>query len=341
MHHDSRFAEFFFKDMCYLKYPEVMEFYTGIDRQREDALKVIIRDIDTLCEAVKEKSGLPHGLNPYRFFQWKSSDKSIEKMQAELVDGVMESNLPASVKDHYADKDYDRCRPYHQELRDILYDHSFPLMFNAIIGGSRSLRNSDYVAPEVKKELLQKIMNCWDEVSKVIIILSPILAKAKSAMFDGTWVVLEDGFEDDPEERFFSILNSIPSNVASWFQYDLFSQKMGPLLMSFSNEENSDIVNHEMILLLINQRPRGWKNKVEAYIKTVSKNSFYLWDVHRTLRTQYRFSFASPETLKEIEYLIKMAAAKHLTGSKSPSNKLINKMENSVPKREYVDDCLK
>jgi len=45
MHHDRAFADFILSDMHYSRFPEVMEFYTGIDRQREDALRVLERDV--------------------------------------------------------------------------------------------------------------------------------------------------------------------------------------------------------------------------------------------------------------------------------------------------------
>jgi hypothetical protein len=336
MHHNKDFAEYIFDDMRYVRYPEIMEFYTGIDRHREDALHVITKDMTAICEMVKEKCGFPDEINPYQFFKWNSSGETIEKMKREITDGVMESNLPASVKDRYADRDYDRARPYSQDIRDILTEHTFVLMFQAIITSSRALRNSDYVEPEVKKELLRIIMDCWGMVSKVMLILSPILAQEKSVLYDGAFVTLGGDFGDTPEKRFFSILNQIPANVALWFQNDLFSQKMGPLITDCLHNEKNQITKHEIMLMLIIQRPRGWKSQVKAYIVSVSKNSFYLWNVHRCLRAQYRYSYASSHSLSEMEYLIKMAAAKHTTGSKNPGITLINKEQNAIPERKVA-----
>lgn len=334
MHHNPNFANFIYEDMRYTKYPEIMEFYTGIDRQREDALQVLIKDIRATCDKVQEKCGIPEGLNPYRFAQWNPSDALLVQMQNEINNGVIESNLPASVKDHYADRQYDRSRPYDQDIRSILAEYSYVYMVQAMIAGARALRNSDYAEPETKHQLLTEIMRCWQQVSKVLLILTPILAERGSASFDGQGFLLIGDFGDTPEQRLYGILNELPANVVHWFQEDLFSQKMGPLLIEqFANDTN-DISRHELIMMLTNQRPRGWKAQVQNYISSVSKNSFYLWDIYRSLRTQYRFGYASSRTLSDIEFLIKMAAAKHLTGSKSPGTKLINKIKDAIPVRE-------
>jgi len=125
MHHDQGFAEFIYADMNYARFPEVIEFYTGIDRRREDALKILIKDLKRGNATVQNKCGLPDEINPYKFIQWKPSPEMLEQMQNELRDGVSASNLPAAIKDQYADRKYDRQRPYYQEVRDILTGDSF------------------------------------------------------------------------------------------------------------------------------------------------------------------------------------------------------------------------
>ena len=59
------------------------------------------------------------------------------------------------------------------------------------------------------------------------------------------------------------------------------------------------------------------------------RNSYYLLDVFKTLRQEYEYSFASPYTLKDIEYLIKVAATKHITGAKDPGIETIKKVKLS------------
>lgn len=338
MHHNPQFAEFIYEDMRYTKYPEILEYYTGVDRQREDALHILIRDVRATCDQLQNKCGIPDGLNPYRFAKWSSSDTVLSQMQDELNDGVMESNLPEAVKDHYADRQYDRTRPYDQDIRNILDEYTYVRMVQSMRAGSRALRNSDYADPETKRQLLREIMNCWDQVSKIMLILTPLLAKNGRAVFEGQAFFLGRGFSDTYEDRLHEILNEVPCNVVSWFQEDLFSQKMGPLLIDQIINDSSDIRKHELILMLINQRPRGWKTQVQQYITSISKKSFYLWDVHRNLRVQYSVSYMSPSTLEDTKYLIQMAIAKHLTGSKRPGKKLINNVEDRLPNRLVAND---
>ena len=59
-------------------------------------------------------------------------------------------------------------------------------------------------------------------------------------------------------------------------------------------------------------------------------------DIVLKLRTEYRYSFATPKELKEIEYLIKMGLAKHQFGIKKPGlDKIIQISNKNLPPREY------
>ncbi len=120
MHHYPDFAEFILSDMRYIRFPEVMEFYTGIDRQREDAVRILAKDLRTGVATVQKKCGLPKDLNPLPFLEWQPSPENLEKMHSELRDGVAASNLPDVIKDRYADRDYDRSRPYSQYVPIVL-----------------------------------------------------------------------------------------------------------------------------------------------------------------------------------------------------------------------------
>jgi len=337
MHHDQGFAEFIYADMHYARFPEVIEFYTGIDRRRDDALNVLIKDLKRSYAAVQDKCGLPDEINPYKFIQWQPSPEMQEQMQNEVRDGVSASNLPAEIKDRYADYRYDRRRPYYQEVRDILTGDSLVSMMLSMKAAARALRNSDYVAPEIKRTLLREILNGWKQLSKVLLVLVPLLAERGHASLDGITFLLAGNFGDTPATRLRSILMQIPNNVVSLCKNDLFSQKMGPLLMEQFVSEVDDIKKHELALLLIAQRPRGWEKTVRKYIEAATKNSFYLFNVMGNLHHQYEYSYATPRELKDIEYLIKMSAAKHSFGKKKPGIKAIKKISDSVlPKRTIV-----
>ena len=337
MHHDQVFAEFIYADMHYARFPEIIEFYTGIDRRRDDALNVLTRDLKCVNALVQDRYGIPDEINPYMFIQWQPSTAMLEQMQNVVRDGVSASKLPTAIKDQYADCRYDRRNPYCQEVRDIVTDGSLVSMILSLTAAARALRNSDYAAPDVKRTLLREILSGWKQITKVLLILVPILAEKGRVLFDGITFCLTDDFGDTPETRLRSILMSIPFNVVSRYKDDLFSQKMGPLLNEQIVSEVDDIKKHELVLLFIQQRPRGWKESVQKYIEEMAKNSFYLLDVMETLRQQYRYSYAAPRELKNVEYLIKMSAAKHSFGTKKPGIKTIKKIPNSVlPERNIV-----
>lgn len=322
MHHNENFAAYIFENMNYAKFPEIIEFYTGIDRQREDALKVLLRDIKVCQTQVQNKFGFPDDFNPYKNALWTSSPEILEKMQKEINEGVQESNLPAFVKDHYADRSYDRARPYSQDIRNILEEHTFVYLVQTMRAASKALRNSDYVNPDTKKELLSEIMNCWNLVSKIGIVLIPILAEHGTAHYDGFGFQLVGNFAPTLEERMRQILITIPKSIVNWGKDDLYSQKMGPLLIDQASMEVNDLKKHELMLLLILQRPRNWKPQIEKYIASLGKNSFYLFDVYRTLKNQYTYSYASQSTLRDMDSLIKISAKAH--NHKSSGVKLVS-----------------
>lgn len=339
MHHDETFATFILSEFRYANLPELIEFYTGIDRQREDALKVLTQDLTKIRLEVEEKCGLPKNMDPYRLAQWTPSEIAVEKMKAEIEEGVRDSNLPSEIKDRFADQGYDLKRPYDQSV-NILAEQSVTCLMQTLRAASKALRNSDYVAPASKRALLEEILRCWEQLTMVLLVVMPVLADKGRATFDGANFVLEGDFGSTMKERVLGILIEIPGNVVKWSRDDLHSQKMGPLFLDVFSKESVEIRKHELALLLISQKPRGWREAIQAYISSIQKNSFYLLDVYRTLRTQYRFSYVSNATLKDIEYLIRMAITKHVTGAKEPGVKLIQKTipglsgEPVIPPRE-------
>lgn len=339
MHHSPSFAQFMFAENRYACFPEIIEFYTGIDRKREDAIKVLIADINDGVAAVNAKCGFPSGFNPYKFAKWMSTPEIEEKMERVVLDGVSESNLPDEIKSQYADRTYDSSKPYNQVISSYLMGNSFDGFLKTLRAGSRALRNSDYVSTDMKRELLRSILGAWEEVTKVLFVVLPALVEEGKAEFDGTDFVLMDDFFSGSGNRFVQVLSQIPYNVVNWSKEDLLSQKMGPLLFdTLSAGVISEIVRHELILLLIMQRPRGWSEAVDKYMKSLSFNSFYLLDVSMSLREQYRFAYASNSTLKEIESLWKKTYVKHLSKDGAVKGRNLLNIEKSVnshlPKRE-------
>lgn len=338
MHQNDAFAKYILDDMAYINFPEIIEFYTGIDRRREDAVRVLLRDIRAASSSVRTKCGLPDTVNPLGLAKWKPSDALLKNMEKEIAEGVRESNLPTAVKDRYADRDYDRRRPYHQDIQTIVRECSLPTMMQTLKAASRALRNSDYVDPELKAELLTEIATSWEELSRVLLVITPLLVEQGRAAFDGAGFFLHGDFGDKPQERFWRILSEVPWNIVAWYEDDLFSHRMGPLLLHKLSHEAIGIRRHLLVLLVIRQRPRGWKSQVQNYIVGCDRNSFYLYDVYRSLRGEYRYSYASPRTLQDFEYLIKLVAGKHFYHLKSTGTEKIGKVPDSVlPERDVKD----
>lgn len=338
MHHDSAFATYVLSDIRYAQYPEIIEFYTGIDRKKDDALKLITSDLLSAVQAVKRTCGLADDFNPYRLDIWKATTAGEEAMQKAVAEGVKESALPDEIKDKFADATYDHSRPYNQNFEKFLKEYTVASLFKLIQAAARALRNSDYASPEVKRELLSAILSAWEQASRVILVILPALSTQRAATFDGGNFVLHGSESETPAELALTILKAIPSNVIDWFEDDVYSQKMSPLLLErVSNHEAPDLSRHELALLIIRKRPRNWEKAIHKYISSVRKDSFYLLNTFIALRLQYRYGYATQLALREIEHLIKMAATKHLTGEREPGVKAIGKLKFAsgiLPERE-------
>lgn len=335
MHNNKDFSNYIFEEEKYNSFPEIIEFYTGIDRNRKDALEILIKDIRSACDVVERKVGLPENMNPYEIIKWKPSDESVSHIKQEIGDDVQQSKLPLEVKDRYADRNYDQSKPYNQTVHTVLRDYSLVVLMQKIKASSVALRNSDYVSPDVKRELLSEIVRSWDQLSKVLLALSPLLAQNGYAAFEGAGFILAGDWGSTFEQRINRVIQCNPTNVVSMFKDCLYSNKMGPLLFDYFKNEKNSLRKHELALFLVFERPNGWKSQIENYISTIHKNSFFLFDIFNSLRAQYRYSFASQKELSEMKYLIKMGLAKHEKGIVKPGIKAIKSISDRIlPKRK-------
>lgn len=338
MYHNLDFSDYILKDMNYTAYPELIEFYTGIDRRRDDALQILTKDIRSTCDIVEEKCGLPSKFNIYNIAQWKPSEEKIEQMHNEVSDGVLNSNLPEAIKDQYADQSYNRARPLMQSIHKILEEYSLLRLMKSVTAGAKALRNSDYSKPEIRHELLDEILRSWEQITKVLLVMTPILSEKGVATLEGASFVLNGSFGESSEEKFNKIIQVIPTNIVAWYKDDLFSKKMGTLFYKHIKSEENELTKHFLNLLIINKRPKEWDTHIKEYIESENKNSFYLFDVYHTLRAEYQYSFASDSELRTLEKLIKITATKHHLGIKKPSQKIINKLEKEDKYKDIIPE---
>lgn len=341
MHTDKEFASFIFNDRLYLDYPEIIEFYTGIDRNRTDALEIMIGDINTTCSSVFEKIGIPDSLNPYANAKWHPSDEYLNRMEDELGEKILASNLPDEIKDRYADREYDALKPYNQRIiiHDFLEKYSVYNLMQSIKSSSRALRNSDYADPEVKAKLLDHILRSWLQISKVLFALTPMLASEGSAGYGGASFVLKGDFGDTYQDRLRTILFCNPMNVVGFFRNDIYSEKIAPLVYKRFRTERNAILKHEIALFIITSRPKNWHQDIDKYITELSKDSFFLFDTVNALRAQYRYAFVDERQLRVIALLIKKGVAKHHLNLNNPGAAQIRQISNNtLPKREEGSD---
>jgi hypothetical protein len=335
MHSDTDFSNYIFDTGKYSIYPEIIEFYTGIDRNRTDALEKLVGDLTKTCDLVNKKVGIPDNVNPLLHAQWHPNEEQIQKMEEEVNNSLQSSNLPDEVKDQVADKNYNQIRPYDQSIQNIFQEYSLHTLMQQIKATSRALRNSDYVEPELKRNALKEIQRSWEQVSKVLFALSPVLAFEGRAAFGGIGFILADNFGDKPKDRLNAILQVNPTNVVGFFKEDIYSSKMGPLLFEEFNKEENVLKKHFLALLILFEKPRNWKKEIENYIVSLHKNSFFLYDTVNNLKAKYRFDFLSEENISASKYLIKMGLAKNHFGDKKPGLHKIKQITNkNLPKRE-------
>lgn len=338
MHTDKSFRKYIFSSNKYSSYPEIIEFYTGIDRNRNDALKILLNDLVLTKNTVEEKLGIKGEINPLQHAKWKPSENEIDKIHNEIGENVINSNLPDSVKDQFLDRSYDQIRPYNQSIQKIFEDYSLMNLMQQIKASSTALRNSDYSNPDLKKRLLVEIYNSWKQLAKVLFALSPIMALKGRASFQGAAFELDGDFGETFEERLNRIVQVLPTNVVGYFQDDLYSPKIGPLFYDCFESEKNKLLKHHQALLLIFKRPSGWKTQIENYIASINKNSYYLYNTVNALRTKYRYDFATNQELKDIKYLVKLGLAKHHFGGKKPRlNQILKIDDDNLPKREILD----
>lgn len=330
MNMNKEFYEIIFNNKKYIDYPEIIEFYTGIDRNKEDALKVLYNDLDETIQLVKQRVRIPDNFNPFKSITWNPDVGELEKEEARIGENVILSGLPDEVKDRYDDKSYDQTRPYHQVISSVMREYSFQVLRKNIIAASRALRNSDFVSDSnLKVNLLNKITQGWNEFNKLLIAISPMLADKGSIDFEGTNFYLDDDYFEisDPSEKRLAVLLSVPTNVLKTFKDDLFSAKMGPLLIQKAQNESNSLIKHELMLFLIAERPKNWRTIIDKYIVSLNKNSFFLSDVLVTIRFNIDYKATEMEHVQALKMLAKKCLAKHILKNNNPDMGLINQLD--------------
>jgi hypothetical protein len=327
MLHSTQFAGFMLSELRYTAFPEVIEFYTGLDRARDDAVSVVTKDLKAIDQKFLERTRIDADFNPFAHAAWNPSDAAVERMREEVSESIQESSLPPEVKDAVADGSYDRSKPYHQEVGNFITQSSLNQLVQATKSAARALRNSDYVDPLLRIELLNAVLNSWKRMCQILALLSPLLALNKKAQFDGMGFVLDDKFDQarNPMQVWRMVMTAILDNVVMWYEGDLFSRKLAPLFKEHASKNRGELTEALLFLMLVRQRPGGWDRIIESFIVQSKKNSFYLEKVYWCLRHEFRFGYAVEHSRQQLRRLAAMAVAKHSTGAKHPNHALVAK----------------
>lgn len=329
MNMNKDFLQYVYENKKYIDFPALIEFYTGIDRNKEDAIQVLYKDLEETLLTVRSKVNIPDSINPYKSISWNPDIETLLKEEAKISENVLSSGLPDEVKDKYDDKQYNQIRPYNQVINSVMRDYSFLVLMRQISAASRALRNSDFVNPNIKKELLNKIIQCWSEVGKILIVLSPLLADKGSIAFEGANFYLdeEDFRMSNIDEKRLAVLLAVPTNVVKFFKDDLYSSKMGPLLIDKAKSENNSLLKHELMLLMIAERPKGWNKIIDNYIVKLDKNSFFLSDILSTLSYNIEYKNTEISDKRLLIFLASKCRAKHIFKNNNPDLGLINRLK--------------
>jgi len=333
MHHSTQFAKYILGEGRYAPFPEIIEFYTGIDRRREDAVMQITSDLRSMNTAFLERTGIAEGFEPWQRAQWVPSEPSVEALLREVTETASDSTLPVAVKEAIADQSYDRAKPYRQELAKFINDSSLRKMMSAVKGAARALRNSDHVDPKLKMALMEEVVCCWRRICQIIAVLSPLLVEHRRAYFEGIAFHLDESFDlaKTDEARFGQVLSAIPGNIALWYQDDIFSRKMGALFSRYTEAHRGTLNESLILLVMATQRSPGWEEEIDSFIERSKKNSFYLSQLFSRLFSELRTSITNERTRQQLRRLAAKAVAKH-QGSKHLSSKVIERTAKDLDK---------
>lgn len=338
MFHDESFKEYILQNKKYVNFPEIIEYYAGIDGKREDAINVLLSDLKDLIIKVDENIGIKGSFNPLSKFLWNPSEGFINDVRQEIAEKVESSNLPSEIKDENADKRYDSGAPYNQQINKFLEDYAVRSLLQSIKAISRATRNSTFINRQLKIDTAQAILKGWEQISKVIFWISPLLAQKGRAAHDGLSFVLSSGFSEDMNERFKEILIANPKNVVSLLKDDLSSKKLGPLLNRHLEESESEIQRHLVALFLLEERPTDWNKSLLDHINLLHPKSFYLGNLLSCLKQEIRMGYIDKTEEMYLKQLVGAILAKRRYAGKLsdknmktiPPGMVLNK-ENALP----------
>lgn len=320
MHVDDEYAKKMLADQNYQHFPEVLEFYTGKDRKRLDAVKAVTDDLKLASQTVQQKIGFSDENNPFAFLRFKNDSAQTEKIIQEIDANIKRSNLPQNIKDQVADISFRPSAAFNQDINKVYSDFSVGYLVNIISIASKVLRNSDHLNAKDKQDLLAEITRALKVFSNIIYLVSHMFARQGYIHLPDYSLKLTDDFNDfDEAEKRIKIIVTIPYNLMLMFKEDMYSRKLSPVYIEQLKTEKDKAQKHLLAALIVYKQPEGWEPAIREYINGIGKDSYYLGTITDLMADVYYLGDLDSADRSRMSSLIKAALYKADHGSLPPS----------------------
>lgn len=282
---DDKFSKYVLANKRYVKYPDIIEFYTGKTQRQVDALKVTETDLRSVVKKISEKFKIRDDFNPFSFLRVKNTEEVKNGLIDSINNTIKESALPNDVKDKLLDENYNMCAPYSQNIYQDIVDYTVRAMFANIEIASKALRNTVLADKELKKKLINTILDSWSVFAKVVTLVSRDFAHQGWINIDGVGFRLVDEFNElEESDKRIEIIASIPLNIISRFVDHIYTQRLSNLLFEMLENEKDKIKKHLLASIIVWRTPDNWHTYIKRYISIQNAQSYYLIDTSYSLQ---------------------------------------------------------
>ena len=324
MHVDDDYAQKMLADNRYQHYPEVLDFYTGKDRQRIDAVSVVTEDLRMASQTIQERIGIPERINPFAFLRFSNDSEMTARIIKEIDANIKRSNLPQEIKDQAADLSFNPSTAFNQEIYKVYSSFSVGYLVNLISIASKVLRNSDRLDAKEKQALLGEITKALKVFSSIIYLVSHLFAKQGYIHLPDYSLKLTDEFNQFAEsDKRIQIIATIPYNLMMMFKEDMYSWKLSPVYIEQLKTETDKVKKHLLAALIVCKQPEGWEPAIRDYLGSIGKDSYYLGTIIGLMTDVYTWGDLDTADRRRMNYLIKSAYYKADHGQLPPSSKLL------------------
>ena len=330
MHNDDEeLKDFIIKKKNYIHYPEILEFYTGKDRKRKDAVDFMCNDLQIATESVRQKVGWPEDLNIFSLLKCRQTEEQKIKLIESLDNNVKGSKIPDEIKDTVEDATYSPAMPFDQSVRKFFEDYSISYLIQSIHIASKTFRNSDYVERASKDALLAAILDSWKVFVQILCTIAKPLSIKKGISYGDTYFELLDDEKQDetPDKKLMKIIVAIPRNVMTFYKNDMYSDKNGKTILQVFDKETDKIKKYLLACVVVMERPTGWESHITQYIAQIGQNSYYLGNLKDIMLFVYNYYEMTTTEQIQLKLMIQRAVLKLETGINNPMPRDLNRVE--------------